>query len=161
MNNEQQPAYAAPLNEEPQKSWFNFVKKTNNEIEDEEAMRIICEMKADPGSSGKTKAVWFSRELVEEMYEYLKANGNDGVRVYMGKYPHKDPYKEIPSRGNKKNDYRGKHTLVIIPTNKISDTESADDLVWKDCKDLEKELPADFLKAYNHGELCPPLTGCR
>ena len=155
-------------------SLFNFIAKVNGVIPNHEAIELIDEYKRRVGTNTKTKSrsVWFSLQELEEIVEEIKRiNQRDktkfgnGVRVYFAKYKGSE-YENVDTPHGKKN-YNGKRTVVIIPTYTIGlsgtifyDDISREDLLISLIEQKKNAKQINFMTAYNHGELCPPETGC-
>lgn len=141
---------------------YNFIRRNDQgQIEDSVALSLIAEIRKAGWPAHKTKSIWFKTEVIKEIYDYLNANNRDGVRIYLAKYLAQG-YEAVETRKGRQN-YNGKHTVVIVPTKDNGDGTSGDDLPNE--TDLQKLLNEAIKKgittAYNHGELCPPQTGCR
>jgi hypothetical protein len=101
----------------------------------------------------KGKMIWFSRDSIRLMNEYLK-NNRSGVRIYHGKYPMHDNFRRV----NGSHDYRGEKTIVFMPTIQ-NGTNHEDEISADEVRHIMQEIkagnfPSEF--AFNHGELCPP-----
>jgi len=102
----------------------------------------------------KGKMIWFSREDVKKLLDQLDNNGYDGIRIYRGKYPMHDNFKNV----NGSYDYRGEKTIVFMPTIRNGALHE-DNIPEDEIKDIVRriksgDIPAEL--AFNHGELCPP-----
>jgi hypothetical protein len=93
-----------------------------------------------------TTAIWFDREVFEYIASALERDTGtiDGIRVYLGaydKHPNDKP----------ETDHKNQISVFLVPTSKNGNEH-------KDEPDFFQELKRLVL---NHGELCPPKTGCR
>ncbi|HVW62629.1 MAG TPA: hypothetical protein VHC48_21410 [Puia sp.] len=114
------------------------------------AQQLIGTYKNEEGwPPGKTRAVWFSLDAIEDMQTLIEESGGDGIRIYFGKYP---SGVDIP--GTPDPAYKGKVTLVFIPTATGIDG-SHDDIFPPVAPDAMAALD-DGGTGYDHGALCPP-----
>ena len=151
---------------------FNLISKKDGVIPNPEAIDIIDEYKIRVGTNHKTKSrsVWFGLKDLEDVITAInginkkdKTKFGNGVRIYFAKYK-KGGYEDVNTPHGKQN-YNKKRTLVIIPTYTMESTGSIfhDDIERSDVQKslIEKTKPGKKdLEAFNHGELCPPQTGC-
>lgn len=115
-------------------------------IPEDVAQQLINTYKTEEGwTPDKTRAIWFSQTDLITIQSLVNDAGGDGVRIYLGKYP-----SDVDIPGTPDPAYKGKMTLVVIPTLATADGH----------QNLFSPLPpADgngTAQAYNHGELCPP-----
>lgn len=90
-----------------------------------------------------SRSVWFCRDLIDNVKDYMKKYNSDGLRIYPAAYSEMSSNR--PSQM-----YPDQSTFVLVPTKFIVVGREDDWSVSKNLK-LNKE---DF-NAYNHGELCP------
>jgi hypothetical protein len=96
-----------------------------------------------------TKSVWFSREFFEYIYTSLKdADTIDGIRIYLGAYNTRP--RTVPT------DHPNQISLFWIATRQ--DTVQGSNRHLNDTGFFKR--PDKIFESLNHGELCPPNTGC-
>ena len=98
--------------------------------------------------------IWFSRDSIRLMNEYLINNNRSGVRIYRGKYPMHDNFRRV----NGSHDYRGEKTIVFMPTIQ-NGSNHEDEIPEEEVRRIMREIKAENFPselAFNHGELCPP-----
>ncbi|WP_443937466.1 hypothetical protein [Pedobacter sp. MW01-1-1] len=83
-----------------------------------------------------TKAVWFSLAQIEGIYNTIKQQGGDGVRLYYAQYT-KNTIGEMPDA------YNGRNTLIFVPTKA---SKGMGDPIHEDDLDVDP---------VNQGSLCP------
>ena len=114
------------------------------------AQQLISTYKAEEGwPPDKTRAVWFSRDSIIDIQALIDENDGDGIRIYFGKYT-----SDVDVAGTPDPAYKGKVTLVFIPTLPASDGSH------QDLFSPTTASPADDGgEGYDHGGLCPPNCG--
>ena len=131
-------------------------------IPSEEAKLLVQTYKNEEGwGDNKTRSVWFSDIEIIQILSLITANyptGKcNGVRIYFGKYPSTTAQIKPPLT-----EYLGRETLVFVPTIDFKVLENG--IVRNVHQDLfDVSSPIGVLtedQGYNHGELCPPKTGC-
>ena len=90
-----------------------------------------------------SRSVWFCRNLINSVKDYMKANSSDGLRIYPAAY-------SAMSSRRPSQDYPDQSTFVLVPTKRIFVGREDD---WSVSKRLM--LTKEKLNAYNHGSLCP------
>ena len=119
-----------------------------NIIPNDEALRYIAHYNRIYNTPGRpmTKSVWFTKELFKYIYETTKDDASiDGVRIFLGAYD------TPPSRVRVQ--HPNQISLFMVATKKGPSSTHINDF------DIFKTSKAPF-DALNHGELCPPNTGC-
>lgn len=121
----------------------------------------------DSKGGKKSRFVWFSKNdlleiigIIDSIKEENRDREGDGVRIYLAKYPNR-------GFGNiKGKDYNNRRTLVFVPTYHLQNKEDIhyDFIDPEEVRNISASIDkADFLfdaTGYNHGELCPPNSGC-
>ena len=116
------------------------------------AQQLIGTYKTEEGwPPDKTRAVWFSLASIIDIQTLISENNGDGIRIYFGKYP-----SDVDVAGTPDPAYKGKVTLVFIPTVTASDG-SHQDLFPPVANGTTPQ--DDGGDGYNHGGLCPPNCG--
>lgn len=107
--------------------------------------------KDDKPIEKQTDWVWFDRETIEEALKKADADGKiGGLKMYFGQY-NKETIAMIPADRPKREDYIGRISLVLIPTNKTEGgLQEIGDAIDSDDSDEEEE------DAFNGGKTCPP-----
>jgi hypothetical protein len=106
----------------------------------------------------KTRAVWFSLASIIDIQALINENGGDGARIYFGKYP-----ADVDVPGTPDPAYKGKVTLVFIPTVTAADGSHTDifppTASGAGTAAAKAAAATDDGSGYNHGSLCPPNCG--
>lgn len=123
-------------------------------IANEAAIYLIKQFKEVEGwASSKTKSVAFSLDDMREIIRQVEFVNGNGVRIYFGKYPETD----VPNLTLPKPSYKGRATVVFIPT---VDNQSGGYLNYFEVereviKPTFPSIPTKVGNAYNHGQLEP------
>ncbi|MDO6434234.1 hypothetical protein Q4E93_26730 [Flavitalea sp. BT771] len=124
------------------------------------AQQLIGTYKNEEGwPPDKTRAVWFSLDSLVDMQTLINEHGGDGIRIYFGKYP-----QDVDIPGTPDPAYKGKVTLVFIPTVTTADGSHQDIFppVAPDATTASGQPAQNTTLAgtdgsgYDHGSLCPP-----
>lgn len=99
----------------------------------------------------KTRAVWFSLSSIRDIQALIDEHEGDGVRIYFGKYP-----SDVDVPGTPDPSYKGKVTVVFIPTVTADDGSHTDIFPATVSNTGAATAPDDDGNGYNHGGLCPP-----
>jgi hypothetical protein len=133
--------------------------KDGSEIPSEHAKLLVQTYRDEEGhGNNKTRAVWFSvpdlAKIIALATGTVDGKTCNGIRIYFAKYPKNDivikpPYPEYFSR----------ETLVFVPT---YDETVGGSPKHRDLFNVLSPIayPFDGNQGFNHGELCPPETGC-
>lgn len=111
------------------------------------------------------RSIWFDlptlKTFISDLENHAKIQNPDimdsdlGVRMYYGAYPEDLDHPEVD------NEFRRRHTLVMIPTKKVEDASG--EICNQDFSPMNFGAPNERLAltaqnalAQNHGELSPP-----
>ncbi|GAB2625556.1 hypothetical protein [Belliella aquatica] len=106
------------------------------------------------GADGKpikeqTNWVWFNRETIEAALAKADADGKTGgLKMFFGQYD-KETISMIPADRPKREDYIGRISLVLVPTNLTEEGLQEVNHVQEPTSDEDDD-------GWNGGMLCPP-----
>lgn len=133
--------------------------KDGNKIPSEHAKLLIQTYRDEEGHGDKkSRAIWFSVSDLAEILALATATVDEkvcnGIRIYLAKYP-KDATEIQPPNS----EYFSRETLVFVPT---YDQIVGGIIKRRNLFDVFASIvrPIDGNEGFNHGELCPPETGC-
>lgn len=108
------------------------------------------------GADGKpimeqTNWVWFDRETIEAALAKADADGKTGgLKMFFGQYD-KETISMIPADRPEREEYIGRISLVLVPTNKTENgLQEIGNAIDSDDSDEEEE------DGFNGGKICPP-----
>ncbi|AFL83291.1 hypothetical protein Belba_0636 [Belliella baltica DSM 15883] len=128
-----------------------LIKKFRENYSKHGQINIPGRDKDDKPIEKQTDWVWFDRETIEEALKKADADGKvGGLKMYFGQY-NKETIAMIPADRPKREDYIGRISLVLVPTNKTDGgLQEIGDAIGSDDSDEEEE------DGWNGGKLCPP-----
>jgi hypothetical protein len=133
--------------------------RDGTEIPSEHAKLLIQTFRNRQGEGNeKTRAVWFSVTDLARILALATSTVNgitcNGIRIYLAKYPTDNADIEPPNPL-----YFNRETVVFVPT---YDETIGNNTRHRDLFDVLAPInrPFDGNQGFNHGELCPPETGC-
>lgn len=128
-------------------------------IPSEHAKLLVQTYRDEEGhGSKKSRAVWFSVQDLAQILALATSTVDDvtcnGIRIHFAKYPETDAEIKPPNPA-----YLRRETLVFVPT---YDQIVGGKIKHRDLFDVLSPIvrPIDGNQGFNHGELCPPETGC-
>lgn len=104
----------------------------------------------------ETKAIWYSIQHLQQLFDELQYREASGMRIYFGAYPTTHEH------------YGGQLCLIMVPTRINSTTMRHEDIITENESDFTERIAGfdpdeieEMYKTFNFGSPCPPacLTG--